>query len=75
MTDSSAPTPGISLVKKKKGKKHRAKKKRRHASVSSEEETSDDEEYAKARVKDHAYEQNLARYQTDVIYKNLFPYL
>jgi len=70
-----------SPVKKRKGKKHRVKKKRRHASDSSDEETSDDEEFTKTRMKEHAelakaaYQNNLARVKSDIVYKSMFPYL
>ena len=82
MTDGSTPTPSPSPVKKRKGKKHRVKKKRRHETSSDDDDvTTDDEEFTKMRMRDHAelakaaYQNNLARVTSDIVYKSMFPYL
>lgn len=75
-TDSE-PSP-IPVPKKKK--KH-PKKKRKQASSSDSETSEDDPVDAKQRAADHAalaksvYENHLARYKGEVVYKSLFPYL
>ncbi len=72
--------PNPMPVKKKKPKRH-AKKKRRHVTSSDTDTSEDDPADAKARVADHAtlarhvYENSLARYKGEVVYKSLFPYL
>jgi len=77
-TESEA-TP--SPVKKKKKTKRHAKKKRRHVTSSDSETSEDDPADAQQRIKDHAalarqvYENNLAKYKGEVVYKSLFPYL
>lgn len=78
--------PSPSPVMHKKGKKKMTKrfaKKKSKVEASSDSETSEDDPAdARARVADHAaklakqvYENNMARYKTDVVYKSLFPYL
>ena len=65
----------------KKMTKRFAKKKRKKETSSDSETSEDDPAYAHARVADHAalalakqvYENNMARYKTDVVYKSLFP--
>jgi len=79
MTDSES-EPSPSPVKKKKIKRH-TKKKRRHVPSSDSETSEEDAGDARQRVADHAalakqvYENNVARYKSDVVYKALFPYL
>ncbi len=79
MTDSES-EPSPSPVKKKKIKRH-AKKKRRHVPSSDSETSEEDGNNARQRVTDHAalakqvYENNVARYKSDVVYKSSFPYL
>ncbi len=80
MTESES-SPSPSPVKQRKGKKRHAKKKRKYVPSSDSETSEGDADDVKTRVADHAalakqvYENNLARYKSDVVYKSLFPYL
>lgn len=68
--------PSPSPVKKKKTKRH-IKKKRRHVTSSDSDTSEDDPIDAKQRLSlaKAAYENNMNRYKSEVVYKSLFPYL
>ncbi len=74
-------SPSPSPVKKKKMTKRLVKKKRKHYTSSDSDTSEDEPSDARHHAADHAalakaaYEQNMARYKTDVVYKSLFPYL
>ncbi|KAI9789633.1 MAG: hypothetical protein M1835_001527 [Candelina submexicana] len=78
--DESQPTPPPSPIKKKKGKKH-VKKKRKQEESSTEESSDEDAADVQRRVLDYnqlaraAYDSQLARAKTDVIYRQMFGYL
>lgn len=73
------PTPPPSPVKPKKNNKKPAKRQR--VEQSTDDDSSGDEMQQKQADANHAsltraaYEQQLAQYKSDVIYKQLFPYL
>ena len=70
-------------MKHKKGKKKRAKKKRRYVTSSDSETSSEEEQSVKARLKDchladlarAAYQNNIDRVRSDIVYKSIFPFL
>ena len=76
----ATPPPSPVKPKRKNGKKH-LKKKRKQQESSIEESSEEDDANVQARARDYnqlakaAFDSNMARYKTDVLYRNLFPYL
>lgn len=80
-SEESEPTPPPSPVKKKKSKKQPLKKKLRQE-TSTDEDTSDEKPLdLHARARDYnnlakaAYESQMARAKTDLMYRSMFPYI
>ena len=79
--EESEPTPPPSPVKKKKGKKQLHKKKRKTVTSDEEESNEEDPVDVHARMRDYnnlakaAYDSQMARAKTDLIYRSMFPYI